>query len=153
MGATKTSVIQDNNNILLNRKQPVLARTHLYTAQTTIRRVLANNEYAKNIPAIVNPFLAFNQEVHNILYRIVEIPPYDALQILSAIISTLYYWEIYEACAFSLVVEIAFLFKKFHECGYRRPTWLRLIVKGNYISNRECPAFPKEVHYFFFTFC
>lgn len=50
IGKTKASVIQDNNNILLNRKHPVLARTHLYTAQTTIRRVLANNEYAKNMP-------------------------------------------------------------------------------------------------------
>ncbi|WP_298026228.1 hypothetical protein [uncultured Alistipes sp.] len=57
IGKTKASVIHDNNNILLNRKHPVLARTHLYTAQTTIRRVLANNEYAKNMPAIVIPFL------------------------------------------------------------------------------------------------
>ena len=82
MGATKASVIQDNNNILLNRKHPVLARTHLYTAQTTIRRVLANNEYTKHIPAIVISFPSvrylqyyflslfiaifprFNQEVH-----------------------------------------------------------------------------------------
>lgn len=73
-------------------------------------------------------FLAFNQEVHNILNGIVEIPPNDTLQILSTIIFPLYYWEIYEACAFSLVVEIAFLFKKFHECGYRSPAWTRLIV-------------------------
>ena len=57
MGETKESVILDNNNILLNRKHPILARTHLYTTQTTIRRVLANNEYAKNMPAIVIPFL------------------------------------------------------------------------------------------------
>lgn len=98
-------------------------------------------------------FLAFNQEVHNILNGIVEIPPNDTLQILSTIILSLYYWEIYEASAFGLVVKIAFLFEKFHECGYRRPTWLRLIVKGNNISNRERPAFPKEVHHFFFTFC
>ena len=89
-------------------------------------------------------FLAFNQEVHNILNRIVEIPPYDALQILSAIIFPLYYWKIYEARAFNLVVEIAFLFKKFHECGYRSPARLRLIVKRNYISNRERSAFPRS---------
>ena len=57
IGETKASVIQDNNNILLNLKHLVLARTHLYTTQTTIRRVLANNEYAKNMPAIVIPFL------------------------------------------------------------------------------------------------
>ncbi len=58
IGETKASVIQNNNNnILLNRKHLVLARTHLYTTQTTIRRVLANNEYAKNMPAIVIPFL------------------------------------------------------------------------------------------------
>jgi hypothetical protein len=57
IGKTKASVVQDNNNILLNRKHPALARTHLYTAQTTIRSVLANSEYAKNVPAIVIPFL------------------------------------------------------------------------------------------------
>ena len=98
-------------------------------------------------------FLAFNQEVHNILNGIVEIPPNDTLQILSTIILSLYYWEIYEACAFNFMIEIAFLFEKFHECGYRSPAWTRLIVKGNDIPNRECPAFPKEVHHFFFTFC
>lgn len=49
--------MQESNNALLNRKHPVLASTHLYTAHTTIRSVLANNEYAKNMPAIFIPFL------------------------------------------------------------------------------------------------
>ncbi|QUR51105.1 hypothetical protein FQN59_17010 [Parabacteroides distasonis] len=51
-GKMKASIMQESNNVLLNRKHPVLASMHLYTAHTTIRRVLANNEYAKNMPAI-----------------------------------------------------------------------------------------------------
>ena len=98
-------------------------------------------------------FLAFNQEVYDILNGIIEISFYHTFQIVSAIFIPLYYGEIYKTETFSPMIEIAFLFKEFYKSCHRCPTWTRLIVQVKEFSNRKTPSFPKEVHHFFLSFC
>lgn len=62
---------QNSRNIRLNRKLPKLARKHLYTVQTTIKRVLANNEYANSVPviSITSLYQILVKSVLSLLYR------------------------------------------------------------------------------------
>ena len=72
---------------------------------------------------------------------------------MTAILITLYYWNIYKSTIFSPMFKIPLLLKELYKGCYRGPTWTRLIMKFNNLSDRKRTSVPEVVHHIFLSFC